>query len=93
MPLAGVAQTSMADAALYHLVVRFRKKEQQVTVATADPFCGEVASAIALATGAKRETIKLTVPGKIGTLISLSAHTTQRAREIGEQAPAFQPVA
>ena len=82
----------MADTMLYHLDVRFRKKEQQVTVATADPTCEQIASAIALATGAERETIKLTVPGKPGTLINLSAHTAQHASEIGEQLQAPQPV-
>ena len=48
---------------------RFRKHEFPIHLATADPTLGQVALAIASATGADKETIKLVMPGRKGHML------------------------
>lgn len=63
---------------------RFRKHEYAILLTTADPNLGQVASAIAAATGADVETIKLSVPGRKGLLLRPNADASLCAVAAGK---------
>lgn len=65
---------------------RFRKHEFQINVTTADPSLGQVASAIASATGAEEDTIKLVIPGKKGQMLRPTADPSVSAITAGKPA-------
>lgn len=73
---------------------RFRKHEFQIHLTTADPSLGQVASAIASATGAEEDTIKLVIPGKKGQMLRPTANPSVSATTAGKLArvalPAYQ---
>ena len=56
---------------------RFRKHDFDIHLSIADPSNGQVATAIAAATGADEETIKLLVPGRKGQMLRLLAEPSQ----------------
>ena len=62
---------------------RFRKHEYAIHLTTADPTLGQVASAIASATGADTETIKLSIPGRKGLLLHPTADASVSAAAAG----------
>ncbi|KAL3145517.1 hypothetical protein ABBQ32_003341 [Trebouxia sp. C0010 RCD-2024] len=64
---------------------RFRKHEFQIHLTTADPSLGQVASAIASATGAEEDTIKLVIPGKKGQMLRPTANPSVSATTAGVQ--------
>lgn len=66
---------------------RFRKREFHIQLATVDPSLGQVASAIAAATGAEEDTIKLVIPGKKGQMLRLTTNPSVSATTAGK--PAF----
>ena len=68
----------------FAFTARFRKREYAIHLTTADPNLGQVASAIASATGADAETIKLTVPGRKGLLLRLTADASLSAGAAGK---------
>lgn len=74
----------MTDAK-YMIQVRFRKIHHQIELPNGDPTCEELAAAISSVTAADQETIKLSMPGKTGTLIPLQARGADRAGQIGKQ--------
>ena len=63
---------------------RFRKQEFTVQLPMKDPNQQQVASAIAAATGADGETIKLLVPGRKGQMLRLAANALASASEAGK---------
>ncbi|DBA84875.1 TPA: hypothetical protein ACH3X1_005894 [Trebouxia sp. C0004] len=73
----------MASNTAFYLTVRFRKKEHAVQLAVGNPSTEEVASAIATATGAASETIKLLLSGKKGQMLKLTANPNQSAQHVG----------
>ena len=56
---------------------RFRKRDFAIRLSTTDPSTGQIAKAIAAATGADEETIKLLVPGRKGQMLHLLAKPSQ----------------
>lgn len=67
----------------YEFTARFRKHEYPIFLTTADPSLGQVASAIASATGADAETIKLTVPGRKALMLRPTADASLSAVAAG----------
>ena len=70
--------------AAFAFTARFRKREYAIHLTTADPNLGQVASAIASATGADAETIKLSVPGRKGLLLRPTTDASVSAVAAGE---------
>ena len=62
---------------------RFRKHEYAIHLTTADPNLGQVAAAIASATGADAETIKLSAPGRKGLPLHPAADASLSAIAAG----------
>ena len=63
---------------------RFRKQNYAIELDTVNITTAQLASAIACATGADAETIKLLMPGRKGALLRLAANPSQPALEAGK---------
>lgn len=67
------------------LTARFRTHAFAIHLTAADPTLGQVATAIASATGADAETIKLTIPGRKGHLLRPTADPSLSSAAAGKR--------